>query len=121
MFLNDLYTVLSLNSTAETISAEIRIDESHPVFAGHFPGSPITPGVVQLQIVKEVLEIHLRRKLGMKTMRSCKFLQVINPIETPVITIAIKFEDKEQFLEVIASANHSGNVYLKAQMSYFTL
>ena len=118
MFLDELFTVLSLNATAETISAEIRIDESHLIFTGHFPGSPVTPGVVQLQIVKEILEIHLHQKLRMKTMRSCKFLKILNPIETPVITIAIKFEDQEESLEVTASANHNGNVYFKAQMSY---
>jgi len=121
MFLNDLFTVLSLNATDETISAEIRIDESHPIFKGHFPGSPVTPGVVQLQIVKEIVEIHLHRKFRMKTMRTCKFLNILNPMETPVITIDIKFEDKEPFLEIIASASHDGNVYLKAQMSCITL
>ena len=121
MFLNDLFTVLSLSSTEETILSEIKIDASHAIFDGHFPGSPVTPGVVQLQIVKEIVEMNLQKQLRMKTMRTCKFLQIINPLLTPVITIDIKFAYKEGFLEVTASARDEDNVYLKAQISYIVI
>ena len=117
MFLNNLFIITNLNSTSEIISAEIKLNANHSIFDGHFPGSPVTPGVVQLQIVKELLEQHLSKNLQMKTMRTCKFLKVINPLETPDIQIDIKFKQAE-YLEVITSGTHDGNVYFKAQISY---
>ncbi|WP_221393092.1 3-hydroxyacyl-ACP dehydratase [Dyadobacter sp. NIV53] len=117
MFLNDLFTINSLNSTSETISAEIRLNANHSIFDGHFPGSPVTPGVIQLQVVKEIIEQQLNKSLRMKTMRTCKFLKVINPDETPVLQIDIKFK-QEELLEVTASGAFEGNVFFKAQLSY---
>ena len=117
MFQNDLFNIVNLDFTSETISAEIKLNADHFIFNGHFPGSPVTPGVVQLQIVKELLEQHLSKNLQMKTMRTCKFLKVINPEETPYIQIDIKF-NQEEYLEVIASGTYDGNTYFKAQVSY---
>ena len=119
MFLNNLFIITNLNSTSETISAEIKLNANHSIFEGHFPGSPVTPGVVQLQIVKEILEQHLSKNLQMKTMRTCKFLKVINPLETPDIQIDIKFK-QEEYLEVLASGTYSGDTYFKAQVSYIS-
>ena len=117
MFLNDLFSIVKLTSTTETISADIKIDSNHRVFEGHFPGSPVTPGVIQLQIVKEILEDCLQRKLTLKNMKTSKFLQVINPKETPVVHFEIKFVQSE-FLDVVATGTSGGLAFLKTQISY---
>jgi len=117
MFLNNLYTVTETVSSTQTLSARIRLDSAHEIFKGHFPGSAITPGVVQLQIVKELLEQHLNRNLRMKTMRVCKFLQIINPEETPEIQIDIKFTAGDA-LDVVASGSSGDITYFKTQVSY---
>ncbi|MCF0048910.1 3-hydroxyacyl-ACP dehydratase [Dyadobacter sp. LJ53] len=117
MFVNSLYFVISNELTSESIVSEIKINEQHAVFEGHFPGSPVMPGVVQLQIVKEILEAHLRRKLAMKTMRTCKFLEVLNPRENPNVRINIKYKQSE-ILDVVASGEAPGKVFFKMQASY---
>ncbi|CAG4995060.1 hypothetical protein DYBT9275_01538 [Dyadobacter sp. CECT 9275] len=117
MFLNSLYTVRSIDQEEGVIMAEIRLDASHPIYRGHFPGMPVTPGVIQLEIVKEIMQQHLGRKLRLKNMRTCKFLQILNPEETPVVNIGIKFTDGE-FLEVMSSGSFKETVYFKAQSSY---
>jgi 3-hydroxyacyl-[acyl-carrier-protein] dehydratase len=115
--LNDLFKINSLTENAGHVLAEVALDASHPIFEGHFPGSPVTPGVVQLHIVKQVLEQHLNRPLKLKTMRTCKFLQIINPIETPVLYINLKITQSEH-LEVVASGSFKENIYFKAQIAY---
>lgn len=117
MFLNDLYKIIEFHATMDTIAAVISLDPDHKIFEGHFPGSPVTPGVVQLQIVKELLEKHLERNLRMKTMRTCKFIQVLNPQETPEVDIHIKFA-QSGFLEISASGSYQGITFFKAQVSY---
>jgi 3-hydroxyacyl-[acyl-carrier-protein] dehydratase len=43
-----------LESTTDNIASEIRINAEHHLFNGHFPGAPVTPGVIQLQMIKTV-------------------------------------------------------------------
>jgi 3-hydroxyacyl-[acyl-carrier-protein] dehydratase len=102
---------------AGVITAEISLNASHDIYNGHFPGAPVTPGVVQLEIVKEILQVSLERKLKMKAMRTCKFLQIINPLETTSLTISVKFTESE-LLEVIASGQNSEYTFFKAQLAY---
>lgn len=117
MFLDSLYKITSFDVKSDTILATISINPDHTIFEGHFPDSPVMPGVVQLQIVKELLEKHLGKTLTMKTMRTGKFLRVVNPKETPDVYIDIKFKNAE-FLEVVASGSCENATFFKAQVSY---
>jgi len=36
-----------------TVTAYYETKESHPVFVGHFPGNPIFPGVVQIELMAQ--------------------------------------------------------------------
>ncbi|GLU56699.1 hypothetical protein Dfri01_61600 [Dyadobacter frigoris] len=117
MFLDSLYKITGFDVTPETILATISINPDHAIFEGHFPDSPVMPGVVQLQIVKELLEKHFGKTLKMKTMRTSKFLKVINPKETQDVYIDIKFKNGE-FLEVVASGSWENVTFFKAQVSY---
>ena len=117
MFLNDFFKIVNQNSTSETITSEIELNANHKIFDGHFPGFPVTPGVLQLQMVKEILEQHLKKKMVTKAMRTCKFLKILNPMETPLLFIDLKFV-QDNFLNVTASATNGDEVYFKAQISY---
>jgi 3-hydroxyacyl-[acyl-carrier-protein] dehydratase len=117
MFLNSLYTVQSIVVNADILTATIELNPAHELYNGHFPNNPVTPGVVQLQILKEVISLQLNRELAMKTMRTCKFLQILNPNETPVIHIQAKLSWSD-VLEVVTSISYDETVYLKAQVSY---
>ena len=117
MFVNSLYSINSTEFSPETLVAGITIDQNHSIFTGHFPGAPVTPGVVQVQIVKEIMESQLGKKLVMKSMRTCKFLEVLNPVEDPSVRINIKYKQLEM-LEVTASGESHGKVFFKMQASY---
>jgi 3-hydroxyacyl-[acyl-carrier-protein] dehydratase len=55
----------------------LHIPSDHPAFVGHFPGMPITPGVVLLD-----LAIHAIAQQLALNMRSCKIknLKFLNPV-----------------------------------------
>ncbi len=48
---DSLYHIVS----CESGKAIVRLDPSSPVYAAHFPGYPITPGVILIEIATELL------------------------------------------------------------------
>jgi len=117
MFLNELYSITDFIHSEDKLSAEIRLNVAHSIFEGHFPGMPVTPGVVQLQIVKELLGQHFQKKIRLKALRSCKFLHILNPNENPIVRINIKWRMLDE-LEVTASGESAEIVFFKVQATY---
>ena len=77
MLRNDFFKINSLDFNGNELISNISLDSEHAIFEGHFPGNPVTPGVVQMQIVKEILEVYFEKKLQLETMGRCKFLNVL--------------------------------------------
>src|SRR5690349_7128549 len=91
--LKDFYKINQVTSQAEgnktKIAAHLTINKSHPIFDGHFPGLPIVPGVCMVQIVKEITEYQLSKKLVMTSASNIKFLSVINPLKNNEVNAEI--------------------------------
>ena len=73
MLINDFFTISELTNSEDTIESKVQLNASHKIFDGHFPGNPVTPGVVQIQIVKELLEKALEKEYVLKL--SIRFLK----------------------------------------------
>jgi 3-hydroxyacyl-[acyl-carrier-protein] dehydratase len=55
---------------------EIQAPLEHPCYAGHFPGNPIVPGVLLLELIVEAAEQGPPRRVG-----SVKFHRAVKPGE----------------------------------------
>ena len=119
MLLNDFFTIQNSTDSEGVLSASITIKAGHKIFEGHFPDNPITPGVVQLQIVKELLEESLGQKFTMSEMGRCKFLAIWNPNDNPNINVEIKHsktEDNE--IKISASGGIDDTFFFKFNAKY---
>ena len=113
----EIFLINSLDADGEKFVAKLSLDATNRIFDGHFPGAPVTPGVIQLQMVKKVTEQHLQRDLKVKAIRSCKFLEILNPEITPLL--AIEFAIKEgEVIEVNATGKWEESTFFKAQITY---
>ena len=76
----------------------LNISMDHPAFAGHFPGTPIVPGVVLLDEVMYVIVTDTGLPATDWQVSSVKFLSPLKPGESAIIEHeqsangAIKFE-----------------------------
>ena len=76
----------------------LHIPSDHPAFAGHFPGTPIVPGVVLLDKVLDVLSNEIALTVTDWQISSVKFLSPLTPGETASLEYeqlangSIKFE-----------------------------
>jgi len=110
MLINDFFHIVESQQTDNELIALIKINAQHQIFDGHFPNNPVTPGVVQMQIIKELMEEHLEQKLVLKEMGRCKFMAVLNPNENAEITIKITFSTLEnQQIKVTAQGLSKDN------------
>lgn len=57
----------------------------HPAFAGHFPGTPILPGVVLLDIALQIISSASSLVLDRCEISSVKFLSPVGPGDALVI------------------------------------
>jgi 3-hydroxyacyl-[acyl-carrier-protein] dehydratase len=93
-----LYQITNLIASDGAFSADITFNPAHPVFAGHFPGKPIVPGVVLVEISAAIVSRVMGKELVVKEMSVIKFLQVIEPSLHPAViakgTIIEETEDR---------------------------
>ena len=92
IFLNSLYTIKRMlrEGDSNKLSAMIRLNPSHEIFKGHFPGNPILPGVCVVQILKEILMYQSDNKLILNYASSIKYLSYINPLVNNIINIDVE-------------------------------
>lgn len=89
MLINDFFEIVEITSSENKLISMIRLNSNHKIYSGHFPNNPVTPGLVQVQIVKEILEFIYHKDLRLISMSRCKFMKILNPIETPFVTVDI--------------------------------
>ena len=94
-FKDDFYTIEASTHDEDTLVYSVVINKDHDIFNGHFPSNPVTPGVMQMEIVKELVQISLEREVKLESMPTCKFLAVLNPEENANVDVLLKFIDIE--------------------------
>jgi len=82
-----LHTITRLTKEGSTFTATITLDPGHPVFAGHFPGQPVVPGVFLVEIISSVISQMTGKKLIVTEIANIKFLSMIDPSEHSVLLI----------------------------------
>ncbi|WP_031530115.1 hypothetical protein [Dyadobacter crusticola] len=112
-----IYHIGAIEQEDGALTAPVTINPEHALFSGHFPGSPVLPGVIQLDIVRDALAQHTGKPLKLKTVRTCKFLEVLNPSVHSALTVTIKYKEQDM-LDITASGESGGSVFFKLQATF---
>ena len=114
MLLNNFFTITDTVSSATEIWAELFINADHKIFEGHFPDQPVVPGVCMMQMVKEILEQVIGKKMNLVKAAEMKFLAVINPLENNLIHASIKYAaDETGAINITATLFKDELIYFK--------
>lgn len=119
LFENKFYSVNQEELAEGTASFNITINDAHEIFDGHFPDNPITPGVMQMEMVKELLSRIVEKELNLVSMGNCKFLAILNPKETPSVDLVFNYvlQEDGQF-KVSGQIKKEDVIYLKINAHY---
>lgn len=120
MILKDnFYTIKELVFVENSIEATLSINSKHSIFEGHFPNNPVTPGVVEMEIVKEIVSVALKNPVKMTKMSNCKFLAILNPVNSPEVKLKIDVLEKdENRIRISGQILDQTTVYLKIGAEY---
>jgi len=116
--LNDLFEITESSAHESGFITTIKLFPDHIVYVGHFPSQPITPGVMQLQIVHELIEAHFGKPINLIAVDDCKFLKIVNPEQTKELKIAVEFAVTDSVLHVRAVGKHDADMFLKLKGTY---
>lgn len=116
--LEDFYTVTQWLPRDGGFTATVALNAAHPVYAAHFPGNPVTPGVCVLQISKELLETTYGMRLRMTCAKNVKFLRAINPLLHTSVVFTVNCTLEDEVVSAAVTAGYDETVFVKISATY---
>ena len=104
MTLQSLYTIHDLKYSEREFSANISFDPKHEIFEGHFPGQPVVPGVVLINIIKDICSTIVENDVKLRKGTNIKFLNIIDPRDEATISISGSYT-KTDNIQISMNAN----------------
>jgi 3-hydroxyacyl-[acyl-carrier-protein] dehydratase len=118
ILLNDFFEIISQENTENTLNTLVKLRANHRIFEGHFPNSPIVPGVCIMQIAKEILMQKTQCNLQMVESSNIKFINPIDPRENETVMISITYSSKLEQIPVVVNVGLNGHIFCKFQALY---
>ncbi len=113
MLNNTFFSFTTPETNGNLLKTTISLNPAHDIFNGHFPGNPVVPGVCMMQMIKEVLENHLGKKLRLIKADNIKFLSFIDPNQHGQVGLEIKINMIDEQVKTDAQLANEGVVFLK--------
>lgn len=118
MELRDLFEHSIVGAEEGKIIATARFNKEHPVYLGHFPGAPVTPGVCQLWLIRAIVSEVLGKPLMLGSARDIKFLSMHNPFDDEELSVEISYRQNGDAVEVNATLADGERKVLKLNGEY---
>ncbi len=93
--LDSYFRIISHSETDGQHVFSVQMLPDHPVYQGHFPGNPVSPGVCNMQMLKECAEVALGQSTDLVEVKQYRLMGVITPQKTPRLTITVKLTPSE--------------------------
>jgi 3-hydroxyacyl-[acyl-carrier-protein] dehydratase len=114
MLLHDLFIVDGWQPSAGALRAQLRLRVSHRIFAGHFPGRPVLPGVCLVQLVQELAAPAAGSAVRLVRAGPIKFITMIDPDRDAAIIMTLTGKEAAtREWEITAEGSNAGGVCFK--------
>ncbi|OJV19456.1 MAG: hypothetical protein BGO30_06150 [Bacteroidetes bacterium 41-46] len=104
------------NSYSEEAIFKISLNPESEIFKGHFPGTPVLPGVCTMEIVKDCTESLLKREIIFTRIPQCKFTGMVDPNLDRILEVKITAKNSDDgsiTINAVVFAHDSGRAILK--------
>jgi len=112
------FSIESKQSEGNSHTFLIALNANHPVYKGHFPDVPVTPGVVLTDICRELTQHISNKELHLVEARSIKFLSMVNPLMTPKLNIKLEVSELESVISTKIVGEFDERIYFKINADF---
>ena len=115
---DNLFTILAREDEQPVF--RISINKEWPIYEAHFPGHPITPGVCVVQMVQELLQVWLGRKVSLVKAKNIKYVAIISPEEVSELSVSFSSieEQPDGSLKGQAQVSNGETIYTKLSATF---
>ena len=111
--LNDYFKINNITNTGNEALFNITLLPEYCVYQGHFPGNPVSPGVCNIQMIKECAEQLAEKRLFLGYISRCKLSAVITPQTTPDLSVHMQLAETEGLYTVNAVVSDDETTYME--------
>jgi 3-hydroxyacyl-[acyl-carrier-protein] dehydratase len=116
---DNFYSIKEIQRTDNRVNITVQLNANHFIYAAHFPGNPITPGVCITQMAKELTEELVQKFLFLKVVKNIKFTQIINPLLHPEVTFSLSVpQEDENGYRVSAGVESGSDSFAKLSLQF---
>jgi 3-hydroxyacyl-[acyl-carrier-protein] dehydratase len=109
----------SVSQEEDQFEVIISINNRSTVFDGHFPGFPILPGVILIDLIHELMAEILKHPVRLTEASNIKFLQVVLPGKTKELSVLLTLPESGNLIRVNASIKDENQQdVFKGQFTY---
>lgn len=95
----------------------IVLNSDSPIYAAHFPGMPITPGVCIIRLVEELVEEQVGQPLRLLAIKNAKFIAALTPDGQELcVSCSLVRKDDGVMSSQVSISDFKGNVYAKISL-----
>lgn len=106
------------------VISETRVDENSAVYhcqlladcdvyRGHFPHKPVSPGVCNIEMIKECAMLLTGKKLVIKGIKQCRLTAVASPEVCPEVDVTVTATATEEGYTVVAKIADAEKSYME--------
>lgn len=124
MLIKDYYTITNVSKQENgTARFEVSLNADCQVYEGHFPGEPVSPGVCNIQMIKECAELIAGKPLFLNNLQQCRLTTLVTPLAHPQVEVNILLEEKGETYKLKATIGKGEETYLdmKAELITYNL
>ncbi|MCR4665089.1 MAG: beta-hydroxyacyl-ACP dehydratase [Paludibacteraceae bacterium] len=92
--ISDYYSIEQLDKLSGV--ARVRLNRDSAVYKGHFPDNPVSPGVCNIEMIREVAETVHGGRLRIRRIKQCRFTTLITPLIHRELEVRVMLQEQEQ-------------------------
>ena len=120
MILDGFYQILNTTLAGDEASTTLKVNQYHEIYKGHFPGRPVTPGVVLMHLFKEEAERIFDKELQLVRADNVKFTAVFDPTQDDELILESHLTESGEFIKLKGLAKNKQGIVLKISALYKT-
>jgi 3-hydroxyacyl-[acyl-carrier-protein] dehydratase len=110
---NDYFKIDGCSKDGDETVFNVTLLPDYCVYQGHFPGNPVSPGVCNIQMIKECAEQLAGERFFLGYISRCKLSAVITPQATPQLCVRMQLSKTEGLYDIKAVVSYADTTYIE--------